>query len=73
MDNTPYNTGKIKIGAYYVPRKTHYASDDESAFVHDLFFPHTIERNNRRAFIRTAAAIIGVVTLYILVCAYAFW
>jgi hypothetical protein len=73
MDNTPYNTGKIKIGAYYVPRSAQYESDDASAFVHDLFFPHTIERKTRRNFIRAVATIIGVVTLYILVCAYAFW
>jgi hypothetical protein len=73
MDNTPYNTGKVKIGAYYMPSNSKYSADDESAFVHDLFFPHTVERNARRTFIKTTLAIIGVVTLYILVCAYAFW
>jgi len=73
MNNTPYNNGKVKIGAHYIPRATKYCDDEGACFVQDLYFSSNPMRDPRKRFIRTVVTISTVVTLYILICAYVFW
>lgn len=61
---TPYNTGKVKIGAHYNPRNMQFSDEGASDFIHDLLFPHTAQRTNRIMLFKVGIGLVAFIVLY---------
>lgn len=60
---TPYNTGKVQIGAQYVPPKPDYMDRDAEHWQNVLTGVYQTRRKTRTQFILYVAGLIAVFTL----------